>query len=128
MIKESGLDSGLAFPTGCSINHCAAHYTPNAGDNTVLGTSDVVKIDYGVHVNGRIIDCAFTLTFDHKYDPLLEAVKAATNAGIREAGIDVRLCDIGETIEEVMTSHEIELNGKVYTVKPIRNLNGKDFF
>jgi methionyl aminopeptidase len=34
-------------------------------------------------------------------------VRAATNAGIREAGIDVRLCDIGETIEEVMTSHEV---------------------
>ncbi|KAH7664881.1 hypothetical protein AAVH_43361 [Aphelenchoides avenae] len=124
MINESGLDAGLAFPTGCSINNCAAHYTPNAGDPTVLGASDVVKIDYGVHVNGRIIDCAFTLTFDHKFDPLLEAVKEATNAGIREAGIDVRLCDIGATIEEVMTSHEIELDGKVYTVKPIRNLNG----
>ncbi|KAI1725137.1 metallopeptidase family m24 domain-containing protein [Ditylenchus destructor] len=123
-INESGLKAGLAFPTGCSINHCAAHYTPNAGDTTVLGASDVVKIDYGVHVNGRIIDCAFTLTFDHKYDPLLEAVRESTNAGIREAGIDVRLCDIGETIEEVMTSHEIELNGKTYTVKPIRNLNG----
>jgi methionyl aminopeptidase len=54
----------------------------------------------------------------------MEAVKAATNAGIKEAGIDVRLCDIGETIEEVMSSHEVEINGKVYTVKPIRNLNG----
>lgn len=100
MINESGLKSGLAFPTGCSINNCAAHYTPNAGDETVLGESDVVKIDYGTHVNGRIIDCAFSLTFDNKYDGLIEAVRAATEAGIREAGIDVRLCDIGETIEE----------------------------
>jgi len=124
MIHENGLTSGLAFPTGCSLNHCAAHYTPNAGDTTVLGQSDVVKIDYGVHVNGRIIDCAFSLSFDHKFDPLMEAVRAATNAGIKEAGIDVRLCDIGETIEEVMTSHEVEINGKTYTVKPIRNLNG----
>ena len=36
MINESGLDAGLAFPTGCSLNNCAAHYTPNAGDETVL--------------------------------------------------------------------------------------------
>jgi methionyl aminopeptidase len=36
MIKEYGLESGLAFPTGCSLNNCAAHYTPNAGDETVL--------------------------------------------------------------------------------------------
>ncbi|CAD5225583.1 unnamed protein product [Bursaphelenchus xylophilus] len=124
MISEAGLDAGLAFPTGCSINHCAAHYTPNAGDETVLKESDIVKIDYGTHVNGRIIDCAFTLTFDHKFDPLMEAVREATNAGIKEAGIDVRLCDIGEVVEEVMTSHEIELDGKTYVVKPIRNLNG----
>lgn len=41
---------GLAFPTGCSLNHCAAHYTPNAGDGTVLGYDDVCKIDFGTHV------------------------------------------------------------------------------
>ena len=42
--------SGLAFPTGCSINHCAAHYTPNAGDNTVLQYDDVMKVDFGTQV------------------------------------------------------------------------------
>ena len=55
---------------------------------------------------------------------MLEAVKDATNTGIREAGIDVRLCEIGEAIQETMESYEIELDGKVYPVKPIRNLNG----
>ena len=43
---------GLAFPTGCSLNHCAAHYTPNAGDKTVLQYDDVCKIDFGTHING----------------------------------------------------------------------------
>uniref|UniRef100_A0A914Z7G2 Peptidase M24 domain-containing protein n=1 Tax=Panagrolaimus superbus TaxID=310955 RepID=A0A914Z7G2_9BILA len=124
MIKEKGLEAGLAFPTGCSLNNCAAHYTPNAGDTTVLKESDICKIDYGVHINGRIIDCAFTISFDHKFDPLMEAVKEATNAGIKAAGIDVRLCDVGEIIEEVMSSHEVELDGKTYVVKPIRNLSG----
>ncbi|KAI6218790.1 Methionine aminopeptidase 2 [Aphelenchoides besseyi] len=124
MIGEDGLKAGLAFPTGCSINHCAAHYTPNAGDNTVLRSTDVVKIDYGTHVNGRIIDCAHTFCFDPKFDKLLEAVRESTEAGIKEAGIDVRLCDIGNTVEEVMTSFEVEIDGKVHEVKPIRNLNG----
>ncbi|CAF4229714.1 unnamed protein product, partial [Adineta steineri] len=40
------------------------------------------------------------------------------------AGIDVRLCDIGEAIQEVMESHEIELDGKLYPIKAIRNLQG----
>lgn len=124
LIKENGLNAGLAFPTGCSINHCAAHYTPNAGDTTVVNYSDVCKIDFGVHVNGRVIDCAFTLTFDDKYDKLLEAVRAATNTGIKEAGIDARLNEIGAAIQETMESYEIELDGTTYPIKPIRNLNG----
>jgi methionyl aminopeptidase len=49
-------------------------------------------------VNGHIIDCAFTVAFNPVYDPLLAAVKESTNTGIREAGIDVRLCDIGAAI------------------------------
>jgi len=124
LIKENGLEAGQAFPTGVSLNHCAAHYTPNAGDPTVLKYDDVMKVDFGTHINGRIIDCAWTVTFNPKYDRLLEAVKDATNTGIREAGIDVRLCDIGESIQEVMESYEVELDGKTYQVKSIRNLNG----
>ncbi|KAM9334836.1 methionine aminopeptidase 2 [Symphorus nematophorus] len=124
LINENKLNAGLAFPTGCSLNHCAAHYTPNAGDTTVLQYDDVCKIDFGTHINGRIIDCAFTVTFNPKYDKLLEAVRDATNTGIKNAGIDVRLCDVGEAIQEVMESYEVELDGKTYQVKPIRNLNG----
>ena len=124
LVGENGLESGLAFPTGCSLNYCAAHWTPNAGDQTILKEDDVMKVDFGTHVNGRIIDCAFTVHFNPKYDPLVEAVKEATNAGIKAAGIDVRLCDVGEIIQEVMESHEVELDGKTYQVKPIRNLNG----
>ncbi|XP_047145975.1 uncharacterized protein LOC100199352 isoform X1 [Hydra vulgaris] len=124
LINEKGLEAGLAFPTGCSLNYCAAHYTPNAGDETVLQYDDVCKIDFGTHINGRIIDCAFTVAFNPRYDNLLKAVKEATNTGIKEAGIDVRLCDIGEAIQEVMESYEVELDGKTYQVKAIRNLNG----
>ena len=54
VVRVTGLDSdiprGLAFPTGCSINHVAAHYTPNKGDMTVLQYDDVCKIDFGTHV------------------------------------------------------------------------------
>lgn len=38
-------------------------------------------------------------------------------AGVREAGIDVRLCDIGAAIQEVMESYEVELDGKTYQVR-----------
>ncbi|RDB28836.1 Methionine aminopeptidase 2, partial [Hypsizygus marmoreus] len=124
LVEENGLESGVGFPTGVSLNNCAAHYTPNAGDTIVLQHGDVLKVDIGVHVKGRIADSAFTMTFDHKYDKLLEAVKAATDTGIREAGIDVRLGELGGLIQETMESYEVEIGGKVYPVKPIENLSG----
>ncbi|XP_075217387.1 methionine aminopeptidase 2-like [Lycorma delicatula] len=124
LIGENGLKARLAFPTGCSRNHCAAHYTPNAGDKTVLEYDDVTKIDFGTHINGRIIDCAWTLSFNPKYDKLIEAVRDATNTGIKAAGIDVQLCEVGAAVQEVMESYEVELDGKTYRVKSIRNLNG----
>ncbi|ELR12209.1 methionine aminopeptidase, type II, putative [Acanthamoeba castellanii str. Neff] len=124
LVKENGLQAGIAFPTGCSLNYVAAHYTPNNGDFTVLGYDDVMKIDFGTHINGRIIDCAFTVAFNPKFDPLLQTVKDATEAGIKAAGADVRLCDVGAAVQEVMEAGEIELDGKVYQIKSVRNLNG----
>ncbi len=35
-------------------------------------------------------------------------------SALQEAGIDVRLCDVGEAIQEVMESYEVELDGKSY--------------
>ncbi|XP_030955261.1 methionine aminopeptidase 2B-like isoform X1 [Quercus lobata] len=124
LISENGLQAGIAFPTGCSLNWVAAHWTPNSGDKTVLQYDDVMKLDFGTHIDGCIVDCAFTVAFNPMFDPLLEASREATNTGIKEAGIDVRLCDIGAAIQEVMESYEVEINGKVYQVKSIRNLNG----
>lgn len=34
LVEENGFQSGIGFPTGVSLNNCAAHYTPNAGDTT----------------------------------------------------------------------------------------------
>lgn len=47
LIEENGLEQGIAFPTGCSINECAAHFTCNPGDDKILGKDDVMKIDFG---------------------------------------------------------------------------------
>ncbi|KAI0596347.1 methionine aminopeptidase 2-like protein [Biscogniauxia sp. FL1348] len=116
--------AGMGFPTGLNLDHIAAHYSPNAGNKMVLEQSNVMKVDIGVHVNGRIVDSAFTMAFDPKYDNLLAAVKDATNTGVREAGIDVRLGELGGYIQETMESYECEINGTTYPIKSIRNLTG----
>ena len=124
LVEENGFESGIGFPTGVSLNEVAAHYTPNAGDKRFLQETDVLKVDFGVHVKGRIVDSAFTLNFEPTWDPLLAAVREATNAGIAAAGIDVRLGDVGAAVQEVMESHEVEAHGKTHQVRCIRNLNG----
>ena len=123
-IDAEGTKRSIAFPTGLSLNNCAAHYTPNAGDTRVLQETDVLKVDIGLQVNGWIIDSAFTMAFDPIYDPLLQTVREATNAGVKAAGIDVRLCEVGEAIEEVMTSGELTIGKHTHPIVPIRNLMG----
>lgn len=81
--EGDNIKGGMGFPTGLSINHCAAHYTPNAGNKTILQENDVMKVDFGAHINGRIVDSAFTMAFNPVYDDLLAAVRDATNTGIR---------------------------------------------
>jgi methionyl aminopeptidase len=118
------IKSGMGFPTGLCLNHETAHYTPNPGQkDVVLKYKDVMKVDYGVQINGWIVDSAFTMSFDPTYDNLLAAVKDATNSGIKASGIDVRICDVSAEIQEAMESYEVEINGKTYPVKPVRNIS-----
>jgi len=124
IIKEDGYLRGVGFPTGISINNCAAHDTAVYDDTRIIDKNDVIKIDFGTQINGCIIDSAFTITFNHRYNSLLEAVKESTYTGIKNAGVDVRLADIGASIQEVMESYEIELDGYIYPIHVIKNLCG----
>lgn len=82
--QGDALKAGMGFPTGLCLNNVAAHWTPNPGQKDVILTKDdVLKVDFGVHVNGRIVDSAFTVAFDPTYDNLLASVKDATNTGIK---------------------------------------------
>ena len=64
------------------------------------------------------------MAFDPMYDNLLVAVKDATDTGVREAGIDVRVGELGEYIQEEMESYECKINGMTYPIKPICNITG----
>jgi methionyl aminopeptidase len=106
------------------MNHIAAHDSANPGDVRVLGEQDVCKVDFGTHCNGYIIDSAFTVCFDHKFEPLLDSARDGTWAGIKMAGPDVRVNDVSKEIQEAIESYEIELGGKTYPIKAVKNLGG----
>jgi methionyl aminopeptidase len=90
------LKAGMGFPTGLCLNNVGAHWTPNPGGReVVLQYDDVMKVDFGVHVNGRIVDSAFTIAANPVYDNLLTAVKEATNTGVKVRYLRQRGCYTG---------------------------------
>jgi len=109
------LEARPAFPANLSINNIAAHYTPKVNDEATLLNSDVLKVDIGVHVNGFIADCAFTLDFSGNNSKLVEASeKALQNASsILKPGLEIG--KIGEEIEKTIKS---------YGFNPVYNLSG----
>jgi len=118
------VNNGIAFPVGVSLNNIAAHWTPMANDKTILKENDVLKIDYGTHINGNIIDSAFTYTYTPKYDKLLEASKEAVYNIIKNIGIDSRICELGAISEEIIKSYELEIDNKMMPLIPINNIHG----
>lgn len=119
-----GVNSGIGFPSSLSVNECAAHFTPSKKYDVTLDANSIIKIDFGVEVNGWITDSAFTIAFNDKYKNLLDAVKEATETGIKNAAIGVNIKQWGKDIQEVMESHEITLDGKTTPIQVIKNLGG----
>ena len=123
--NNNPLDKGIAFPVGLSINNCAAHYTPNYNEaDIILNCRDIIKIDYGVHVKGTIIDSAFTMHFDEKYDEFVDISRKLTNYAVSLCGPDVILGEIGRDIEEYVKSKEITIDNKTYQLNVMGDLSG----
>ncbi len=110
IIEEGG---SIAFPVGICVNHCVAHYTPSIHDaNLILKAGDMVKIDFGVHVDGEITDSAFTILVNGDFDDqreeekrhMIDISKRATMIGVNMCRVDARLSEIGEEIEEYVES------------------------
>ena len=122
--NNNPLLGGIAFPVGTSINNVAAHFTPSEYRNPKVNKDDIIKIDFGVHINGCITDGAFSWCPSGMYDQLIDVAKGATNIGIKNSGPDAILGEIGGYIQEYIESKEIEVNGFHLPVKSIYDLSG----
>ncbi len=104
-----------AFPVNLSSNSLAAHSTPSAQDASVVGESDVVKVDVGVHIDGWIADTAVTVDVGGNAGKLLESAQKALEAALSVAKAGVSVNAIGAEIEHAIASAGF---------KPIENLCG----
>lgn len=113
-ILENG--AGLAFPVNISVNEIAAHYSPKNNDPLTFKKGDVVKLDIGAHIEGYIADTAITVEVEtNNFDKMIKASSDALDAAINLMKPGLNLVDIGEAVEDTITS---------YGYKPIDNLTG----
>jgi methionyl aminopeptidase len=104
-----------AFPCTVSINEVAAHYTSPWDDASVLPKDSVVKVDFGVHIDGYINDSAVTVSLNPMYLSMIGVAEEALRVGVARIAHGVRFSDVGEQIEKTITQ---------YGCRPIRNLTG----
>jgi methionyl aminopeptidase len=104
-----------AFPTGIGVNHVTAHYAPQKADESKFFESDVIKVDFGVHVDGYVTDTAVTVTFNPEYELLVEAAERTLNAAVGALKAERRVGEIGR---------EIRREASRLGFKTIENLTG----
>ena len=104
-----------AFPAGIGTNQVTAHYSPQEDERGKIQETDVVKIDYGVHIDGYVADTAITITENPRYQSLLEATERALQAAIDVVKRDKRIGEIGRAIDASATKEGF---------RPISNLSG----
>ena len=87
MYSNNQLNNGIAFPAGLCLNNMAAHWTPSQKSTENFRPDDILKIDFGVHVDGIIVDSAFTVKgryADCRYDSIINASKEAVYSIIKK--------------------------------------------
>jgi len=112
------LGGNWAFPTNISINNIAAHYTsPIKDDNLIIQEGDIVKIDLGVHIDGYIVDTAFSISFneEERLKNIIQATEVAVEAAKNMAKPEINTKDIGKKIESIV---------KGFNYNPIKELGG----
>ena len=112
------LEGICAFPVNLCINNIAAHYTsPIKDDGTEINKEDLVKIDLGVHIDGYIVDTAFSVNFneDEPLQNIIQATEVALDAAKMMVKPKTNTRDIGKKIEDIV---------KGFKYNPIRELGG----
>jgi methionyl aminopeptidase len=118
-IEQKIIDSGaeIAFPAQPSIDSIAAHWCPEPDSEETFQEGQLVKLDIGCHINGRIADRAISidLTADGKHAALIKAVEDARDAALFLMTPGRTLGEIGRAVQDTITAAGFS---------PIRNLSG----
>ena len=101
LIRKKGGE--IVFPINISINEIAAHYTPRLNDPREINAGEIVKVDVGVHVDGYIVDSAFT--YCSEKNKMVECADRVVEEVAKTIRPGTRVMDIGGFIEEFVEKH-----------------------
>ena len=115
--KIEELGGKPAFPVNLSIDNISAHYTPSHDDKTLA--HGLLKIDFGVHIDGWIADNAFSIDLENSEEngKLIAAAEQALNKALEliKNKATISTNEIGDVISKTIES---------YGFSPIINLSG----
>jgi methionyl aminopeptidase len=103
--KMKDLGGHPSFPVDVSIDHVAAHQTPNVGCEDVLEKDQVVKLDLGAHYKGYVTDNATTVLLGKDWNDLKKSAEEALKAGIEQCTPGNQIRNIGKAIHATIESH-----------------------
>jgi len=112
-IRELGANP--AFPCNVGINEVAAHYTSPWNDASLIPENSIVKVDFGVELDGFVTDSAITISLNPAYDSLIVAAETALQEALTAVAPGRKLSEVGSVVERCIER---------YGFKPIRNLTG----
>ena len=94
-----------AFPTNLGINEIVAHYTPSHDDKTLA--HGLLKIDFGVHIDGWIADTAFSIDLENSEEnkKLIEASEKSLENTIKIVKEKIVASEIGKVVQETIESY-----------------------
>ena len=110
--KSKKLERGIAFPCCISVNEICGHYSPCADESTKLVTEDLVKIEFGAHIDGYPANVAHTLVVGGKakdkkaavtlaaYDAFIAATRLIKSGSLNQ--------DVTATIQKICEQYEVE--------------------
>ena len=111
-IENEKIIDGIGFPVGVSVNNICAHDTCiDNNDKRVFNLEkDLIKIDFGVHIDGIIIDNAFTYTRNPNLSLLVNASEYLVKEVIKSIKKDIGISTIQSLADNLLDKFNTDNN------------------
>jgi len=120
VFKSKKIEKGIAFPTCISLNETVCHYSPLQSESVEFKEGDLVKVDFGVHIDGYIAVTAHS--FVCSAEPTKVSGKAADLVLAAHTAAEAAVKLIKPGAKNSAVTDAIAKVAECYDVKPCRGV------